>query len=94
MGSGCNRHHKYALSTRNFGYALHSTEGLFVMAVTLTSHWNFLTLLTFLESFYMVLDNKKKNLKKSEHFLFFHLYYIRVKFKTAGSFMPLDLEKI
>ena len=42
-----------------FEYALHSTEGLFVMAVALTSHWNFLTILAFLECFDMVLDNKK-----------------------------------
>ena len=71
-----------------------STEGLFVMPIAPTSHHSFLSILAFLESFYMVLINKKQVLKQSEHFLFFHLYYIRVKFKTAGSFLPLDLEKI
>jgi hypothetical protein len=49
---------------------MHSTEGLFLMAVALTSHWNFLTILALLESFYMVLIQIKIVLKKSEAFLF------------------------
>ena len=64
------------------------------MPIAPTFHHHFLSIFAFLESFYMVLINKKQVLKQSEHFLFFHLYYIRVKFKTAGSFLPLDLEKI
>ena len=68
MGSGCNSHHKQTLSTGNFWLWLHSTEGLFLKAVALTSHWNFLTTLAFLECFYMVLINKKQVLKESEDF--------------------------
>ena len=40
------------------------------MAVALTSHWNFLTTLAFLECFYMILINKKQVLKESEDFYF------------------------
>jgi hypothetical protein len=50
-----------------------------VMAVALTSHWNFMTTLAFLECFYMVLINKKQVSKESEDF-FFHLYFLQVKF--------------
>ena len=57
------------LVLESFGYG-YSTEGLFVMAVALTSHWNFLTTLAFLECFYMVLINKKQVLKESEDFFF------------------------
>ena len=32
-------------------FSVFSTEGLFVMAVALTSHWNILTILAFLEFF-------------------------------------------
>ena len=49
----------------------YSTEGLFVMAVALTSHWNFLTTLAFLECFYTVLVNKKQVLQESEHLFAF-----------------------
>ena len=85
MESRCNRHHKQALSTRNFGYALHSTECLFVMPIAPTSHHNFLSILAFLETFIMVLINRKQVLKQSEDF-FSHLQYIQVKFETACSF--------
>ena len=45
---------------RNFGYALHSTEGLFVMPIAPTSHHPFLSILVFLEYLYMILIDKKK----------------------------------
>ena len=57
------------LVLESFGYG-YSTEGLFLMAVALTPHWNFLTTLAFLECFYMVLINKKQVLKESEDFFF------------------------
>ena len=57
------------LFMENFGYG-YSTEGLFVMAVALTLHWNFMTTLEFLEYFYMVLLNKKQVLKESKDFFF------------------------
>ena len=64
MGSHCNRRHKYALSTMdaetNPYCLLFTTKGLFATSITLTSHDNFLTFLTFLECFYMVLVNKKQ----------------------------------
>ena len=47
---------------------LHRTEGLFLMAVALTSHWNVLTTLAFLKWFYMVLINKKQVLKESSSY--------------------------
>ena len=46
------------LVLKMFEYALHSTEGLFVMAVALTSHWNFLTILAFLVTFFGELRNR------------------------------------
>ena len=67
---------------------MHSTEGLFVMPIAPTSHHHFLSILVFMETFYMVLINRKQVLEQSEDF------FIRVKFKTASSFLPLDLEKI
>ena len=53
-----------------FWLCMHSTEGLFVMAIAPTSHYNFLTFLTFLESFYILLVNRKKVLKQSEDLFF------------------------
>ena len=44
----------------------YTTEGLFLMAVALTSHWKFLTTLAFLECFYMVLINKKNQVENFE----------------------------
>ena len=69
MGSHCNRRHKYALITMdaepNPDCLLFTTKGLFVTSITLTSHDNFLTFLTFLECFSMVLVNKKTILEKT-----------------------------
>ena len=48
-----------------------STESLFVMPIAPTSHHHFLSILAFLETFYMVLIDRKQVLKQSEHFLFF-----------------------
>jgi hypothetical protein len=47
-----------------------STKCLYVMAIAPTSHHNFLTFLTFLESFYILLINRKKVLKQSEDLSF------------------------
>ena len=47
-----------------------STKCLYVMAIAPTSHYNFLTILTFLESFYILLVNRKQVLKQSEDFFF------------------------
>ena len=69
---------------------MHSTEGLFVMAVALTSHWNILTILAFLESFYTVLIQIKKNLKKSED-IFFQLCPI---FNSSADIPGKTLNKI
>ena len=49
---------------------MHSTDSLFVMAIAPTSHYNFVTFLTFLESFYILLVNRKQVLKQSEDFFF------------------------
>ena len=56
------------LELEMFWLCMHSTEGLFVMAIAPTSHYNFLTYLTFFESFYLLLVNKKKVQKQSEVF--------------------------
>ena len=49
---------------------IHSTKGLFVMAIAPTSHYNFWTFWTFLECFYMILINKKKLGKYLRTFFF------------------------
>jgi hypothetical protein len=56
-------------------------------AIALTSHNNFLTFLTFLECFYMILINKKQVWKNSEDF-FFGLHPI-----FDGPWAKLNIEK-
>ena len=68
MGAIAITYKPFVLESFGYGY---STEGLLVMAVSLTSHRNFLTILAFLECFYMVLINKKQVWKESVDF-FFH----------------------
>jgi hypothetical protein len=53
-----------------------STKCLYVMAIAPTSHYIFLTFLTFLESFYILLINDKTVLKQSEDLFFSPLVHM------------------
>ena len=69
-----------------------STESLFVMPIALTSHHNFLSILSILETIYMVLINRKQVLKQSEDF-FFSLLVHTGKIRNGRQFFAFRLRE-